>query len=726
MTSTRFTTRAHYQRTRSTRATTSSGLRSTSNQYVSQTRRNYAQATYQRQMRSSSAQSRYERQPEKQRNEQTNYSRQSTHSIYAQQRTILSRRQGSVYPQSGGFSPSRRTENLQNIGRDASRIRRVRRSTRNVAGTVGTAVALGATVTSAVGSLSSGYKEERSSVLTRDMRRASAFVARQTTRHTARAALRTARYGYRIAKSTSAQTGVALAGQYSDAVLSATEVANLRRQVKAQTASIAKVPQIAKGGIAQSQEKASRMAFGTSRLRKGLRVAQTGATALRNITSQDIDALVEETEAAVVKKGVKTTAKGGAKAAKKAASAGKRKASEKGITTTKSALLRTSQKKKALIGGRSPRKIISRITNAVGTAIKRIAQSIVSKIGAVIAVKGTIVVVALVAILALASIIGSFLSYFAWFEEEKARSCVVAIDIPDQASPWVSEVAANSGLSAPLVAAIMYQESSFNPDAENSIAGGHYGLVQMSPAIWHTYGGTPGFDANGRPNGIRNVKLYLTVAAKYLKARWDRVEAMRQDNPSALWVKELSMTDSFIVAHNAGEGWLSKYPNLPTETTNFIDTVRAITTTPEASGGNLKDACSVPGGIANGNKIINDAKQFLGVPYEWGGESPSGLDCSGFVKVVFAKQGIQLPHLADSQARLGQEIYTGSGWNVPWDKLKPGDTISFGSSAMHYTHIGIYAGGKQMIHAPTFGDHVRFAPVDTPFWQSDYWSVRRY
>jgi cell wall-associated NlpC family hydrolase len=96
--------------------------------------------------------------------------------------------------------------------------------------------------------------------------------------------------------------------------------------------------------------------------------------------------------------------------------------------------------------------------------------------------------------------------------------------------------------------------------------------------------------------------------------------------------------------------------------------------------------------------VVSIALQYLGVPYVWGGASPStGFDCSGFVMYVFAQMGVSLPHHAAS-------IY-GYGTPVPYAQLAPGDLVFFSGLG----HMGIYIGNDQFIHAPHTGDVVRIA-----------------
>ena len=96
----------------------------------------------------------------------------------------------------------------------------------------------------------------------------------------------------------------------------------------------------------------------------------------------------------------------------------------------------------------------------------------------------------------------------------------------------------------------------------------------------------------------------------------------------------------------------------------------------------------------SGADVVNFAKTLLGVPYTWGGDSPSeGFDCSGFTKYVYAKFGITLPRVSGDQANYGTA--------VPLAEMKPGDLIYFGNSSV--SHIGIYIGNNQMIHSPSAG-----------------------
>ncbi|MCU0309236.1 MAG: NlpC/P60 family protein [Thermoleophilia bacterium] len=112
----------------------------------------------------------------------------------------------------------------------------------------------------------------------------------------------------------------------------------------------------------------------------------------------------------------------------------------------------------------------------------------------------------------------------------------------------------------------------------------------------------------------------------------------------------------------------------------------------------------LPSGEGNG-RVVPILQRYLGVPYVWGGASPSGFDCSGLASYAYAQLGISVPH------------YTVAIWNafpkVPRGQEQPGDMLLFNGLG----HMGIYVGGGQMIHAPHTGDVVRYAPA---FARSDY------
>ena len=110
--------------------------------------------------------------------------------------------------------------------------------------------------------------------------------------------------------------------------------------------------------------------------------------------------------------------------------------------------------------------------------------------------------------------------------------------------------------------------------------------------------------------------------------------------------------------------------------------------------------------------VVGIAMQYLGTPYVYGGASPSGFDCSGFIMYVFAQVGVSLPHNAAAQY--------GVGTPVDRSQLQPGDLVFFNGLG----HAGIYVGGGSFIHSPHTGDVVKISSM-SGWYASTYVGARR-
>jgi peptidoglycan DL-endopeptidase CwlO len=110
--------------------------------------------------------------------------------------------------------------------------------------------------------------------------------------------------------------------------------------------------------------------------------------------------------------------------------------------------------------------------------------------------------------------------------------------------------------------------------------------------------------------------------------------------------------------------------------------------------------------------VVGIAMQYLGTPYVYGGASPSGFDCSGFVMYVYGQVGVSLPHNAAAQY--------GYGTPVSRSQLQPGDLVFFDGLG----HNGIYTGGNSFIHSPHTGDVVKISSM-SGWYSSTYVGARR-
>ncbi len=111
--------------------------------------------------------------------------------------------------------------------------------------------------------------------------------------------------------------------------------------------------------------------------------------------------------------------------------------------------------------------------------------------------------------------------------------------------------------------------------------------------------------------------------------------------------------------------------------------------------------------------VVGIAMQYLGTPYVWGGASPGGFDCSGFVAYVYSQVGVSLPHYSGAQF--------GVGTPVSRDQLEPGDLVFFDGLG----HVGIYIGAGQFVHAPHTGDVVKISSLSESWYAATYVGARR-
>ncbi|MEI8303579.1 MAG: NlpC/P60 family protein [Burkholderiales bacterium] len=120
-----------------------------------------------------------------------------------------------------------------------------------------------------------------------------------------------------------------------------------------------------------------------------------------------------------------------------------------------------------------------------------------------------------------------------------------------------------------------------------------------------------------------------------------------------------------------------------------------------------------------GTELVLRALSLLGVNYKFGGNSPdTGLDCSGLVRHVFREAaGMVLPRRAEEISRAGESIDT--------TQLQPGDLVFYNTLRRTFSHVGIYIGNGQFVHAPSRGGGVRVEQMSESYWSKRFNGARR-
>jgi murein DD-endopeptidase len=120
---------------------------------------------------------------------------------------------------------------------------------------------------------------------------------------------------------------------------------------------------------------------------------------------------------------------------------------------------------------------------------------------------------------------------------------------------------------------------------------------------------------------------------------------------------------------------------------------------------------------ATAQRAADYARDMVGKPYRYGGNSPSGFDCSGLVQYSYSRAGLPIPRTTRSQRESG--IAVGS------QSLRAGDLIFFDQEGRKSSHVGIYIGNGRFVHAPSSGKKVRVDKLDKKYWKKHYDGARR-
>ncbi len=272
--------------------------------------------------------------------------------------------------------------------------------------------------------------------------------------------------------------------------------------------------------------------------------------------------------------------------------------------------------------------------------------------------------------------------------------------IPAVYVPWVLAAGSLCAAITPAVIAAQDQaESDWNPRAVSSA--GAEGIAQFLPSTFAVWGRDD--------DGTGNVSPFNPADEIMAQGRYDCSLAALAARLVASGQASGSVTDLALACYNAGPAQVEAAHGVPADAAAYVREIDSL-------AASKYSAASVAGSAA-GLAAVAAAESALGTPYKWGGscanphgaDSSGWCDCSSLVQMAWAAAGVALPRTTYQQVSVGAPIASVS-------QLRPGDLIfipgSDGSVAAP-GHVGLYAGGGMVIHAPTTGQVVQFATVSS-------------
>jgi len=170
-----------------------------------------------------------------------------------------------------------------------------------------------------------------------------------------------------------------------------------------------------------------------------------------------------------------------------------------------------------------------------------------------------------------------------------------------------------------------------------------------------------------------------------------------------------------LTINSESNGWTSVTIN---GTRGFVNSAYVTTTKPSAEAVTTGSNSTSSTASNTAQLIVATAKQYLGYPYVYGGASPSGFDCSGFVNYVFKQCGY-------SMNRVASAIYYNNGTYVEKGNLQPADLVFFSNSSESVGHVGIYIGNNQFIHASSSTVGVIISDLNSSYYVQHYQGAKR-
>jgi len=202
-------------------------------------------------------------------------------------------------------------------------------------------------------------------------------------------------------------------------------------------------------------------------------------------------------------------------------------------------------------------------------------------------------------------------------------------------------------------------------------------------------------------------KLYLIG---YTITEFDGIFGMETERAVLAFQQDQNITTTGIVSNAT---WRALQDAEPVEWRSLNDIKESV---PAVSGVSIAAYGKTFVHGTKADAIVEIGKRYIGVPYVFGGTTPSGFDCSGFLQYVFREVGYSIPRLADEQYELGYAARV--------SELDVGDLVFFSTYTDGVSHCGIYTGDRKFLHVSS-SRGVRIDSLDSDYWSSRFFGARK-
>lgn len=239
-------------------------------------------------------------------------------------------------------------------------------------------------------------------------------------------------------------------------------------------------------------------------------------------------------------------------------------------------------------------------------------------------------------------------------------------------------------------------------------------LMLLSISNWTFASPTLSKNSTGKDVLTLQKKLYLIG---YTITEFDGVYGAETEKAVSAFQKDQNLTVTGVVT-NATWRVLKRVPPVAGRTLPDIKTptqIERIDTTPANSSAAVSlGKTFITSRI--GAQVVATGKKYIGVPYVFGGTTPKGFDCSGFIQYVFKELGYNIPRLADEQYKLGKAAKV--------SELEPGDLVFFSTYEPGASHCGIYVGDGNFMHASS-SKGIRVDALSNEYWRPRFIGARK-